>query len=236
MKSMTRVLLCITAITLSTQSLYAGCLDKVPTSQVELDKRIREAKGRLESATMSEQMYSEIARDAEVTHSQSKALITSSVAGLFGVSAAGTFIAGLVGGSTSHAMLGAAGAGVMLGDVSALIANLKRMAYSDIEIDNVVKKLLPQIQGDNFTCSYATAQEKLKAAREKVFNTKLSGTTLNRIHNAMALGALDLKGTVDLTAISAIEKDLAARELKELQSLSLTAPRSAQTTSRAGVN
>ncbi len=223
MKLLSPILVSFVAILLSVQSASAACLTKIPETAAARDRQLRFVKMQFENAIEAEKTYFDLARDAELTSSQSKIMAGIGIAPAFIIGSVGGLVSGLVGGGATHLAIGISSV-VGLGiDAVHLFIQLKVLGFTDLEIDELTKEYRARVQATNSSCSYEELHQKLAEARGLIFKNEFNGSQLNHIRDILTLGSLSKKATIDLLAIAALERELLGLELKELAQVKIPA-------------
>ncbi len=161
MKLLSPILVSFVAILLSVQSASAGCLTKIPETATARDRQIRFVKMQFKNAIEAEKTYFYLARDAELTSSQSKIMAGIGIAPAFIIGSVGGLVSGLVGGGATHLAIGISSV-VGLGiDAGHLFIQLKVLGFTDLEIDQLTKEYRARVQATNSSCSYEELHQKL---------------------------------------------------------------------------
>ena len=219
---MTKVMTFFVVLSFIAQVASANCLTNVPTTQSDLDRQIKIAKMRYSDSADLEKEMGSIARDADLTSAQSKL-----VAGL-GVAPFATLMTLYYGEvSLFSGNIGALAktVGLSIGSYigwAQIVKGIKNIAgFSDIQIDKISKDLRSNIQSEKVSCSFDDLHKKLAEARKSIFEHEMNGSVLNAVRDRLTLGSLSKKGTLDLYAISALERELRSVELKQLSQVKI---------------
>ncbi len=224
MKRFTRFLIAVMAILMAVQSARAACLTKTPTTQMDLDRQMKIAKMQYQNAIEAEKQYAELARDAELTSSQAKIMAGIAAAPALVIGTVGGLISGLVGGGTTHLAIGILSVAGIGYDAIQIFVQLKVLGFSDLEIDKITREYRARVKSDKMNCSFEDLHQQMARARALIFKNEFNGSKLNAVRDALTLGSLSKKATIDLYAISALERELLGAEVKELSQVRI--PRS----------
>ena len=216
MKPVYKICMSLIMCSLISQAAFAGCLDSTPTKRVQWEQQFRALRAKQTMVVERQALYQELAREAGLTSSRSKIIITASTAPFLlwvgALTVSGVFqhesMLGLLFGSLSAA--------VGSSELGIVYQNLKQSGYSEEEITLLKEIHQKSLAEKNLVCSYSNLQQKILLEQERILNEELSGTIFNRLGNILTLGSAQKNALLNILALTSIQRDLFEAELTEL--------------------
>lgn len=217
MSGIKKLFFVLLSLCFSIDSSFAGCLDKIPTSEEQMSAQVKIINSNYSMILEREKMYLELAQEAGLESSNRKLIAGLSVAPLL-ITAGGTGAVLAISADNLVLLLGAfVAAAPAVGDIGMIIDSLSKKGYSTEELSSLMKTYEQKLHSQALTCSYQNIHQRIEVERQEVLETELSGSLIRTVGNRLSLGTMEKKSLLKLLALTSIQKELLQNEMAELQ-------------------